>query len=114
MPHYRNGVQAKEGDLVFGVTYNLHGRHIVGTMLEIIPGTDSCNCRVAFADVSTRPDATVGDTGMVYRSPNRGDYIPRVIKPGFDYGETREFELICRADGSRVPDPAQVPRPTAA
>lgn len=104
MPHYRNGVQAMEGDLVFGKTYNLGGRFIVGTMMEIIPGPENCNCRVAFAEVLARPDATVGDSGISYQSHDKTGFW-RVIKPGFDYGETREFDLVSRADGQKIAAP---------
>lgn len=96
MPHYQDGTEAKNGDLVVGKTYNLHGRTIVGTVIEIIPGSDSCNLRVAFADVSTRPDATVDGHGIVYRSSTTMDHEPRVIKPGYDYGETKAFTLVER------------------
>jgi hypothetical protein len=104
MPHYQDGTQAKNGDLVVGKTYNLHGRTIVGTVLEIIPGTDSCNLRVAFADVSTRPDDVVGEHGLVYRSSFTTEHEPRVIKPGYDYGETKAFRLIARHDASAEPE----------
>ena len=98
MPHYEDGTQAKNGDLVIGKTYNLHGRTIVGTVLEIIPGSDSCNVRVAFADVLTRPDARVGDCGIVYGSSHMLDHPRMVIKPAYDYGETKAFKLLARAD----------------
>ena len=94
MPHYEDGTQAKNGDLVIGKTYNLHGRAIVGTVLEVIPGSDSCNLRVAFADVLTRPDATVGDSGIVYGSSTTLDHPRIVIKPAYDYGETKAFKLL--------------------
>ena len=104
MPHYEDGTQAKNGDLVIGKTYNLHGRTIVGTVLEIIPGSDSCNVRVAFADVLTRPDSggcrpsTVGDCGIVYSSSHTLDHPRMVIKPAYDYGETKAFKLLARSD----------------
>ena len=96
MPHYQDGTQAKIGDLVVGKTYNLHGRTIVGTVLEVIPGSDSCNLRVAFAEVDTRPDAKVDGHGIAYSSSQTLDFQPCVIKPGYDYGETKAFKLIER------------------
>lgn len=86
MPHYRDGQEARAGDLVAGESYNLGGRMIVGTVLEVIPGAESCNLRVAFAEVSTRPDETVGDRDSSHTSDT-----PRIIKPGYDYGETKSF-----------------------
>lgn len=97
MPHYQDReTEAKVGDLVIGKTYNLHGRTIVGTVLEVIPGMDSCNLRVAFADVSTRPDDTAAPNGIVFH-PSDSRLVRSVIKPGYDYGETKAFKLIARA-----------------
>lgn len=102
MPHYSDGTtQAKAGDLVIGKTYNLHGRTIVGTVLEVIPGSESCNLRVAFVEVSSRPDATVSDGALAYSTAYDSD-VPNsrlIIKPGYDYGETKAFRLLGRADG---------------
>jgi hypothetical protein len=98
MPHYQDGTQAKTGDLVVGKTYNMDGRTIVGTVLEVIPGTDSCNLRVAFADISTRPDATVDGRGIVYGHTQPAYLgVQSVIKAAYDYGETKAFKLIERA-----------------
>jgi hypothetical protein len=100
MPHYGDGkTLAQAGDLVVGKTYNLHGRTIVGTVLEVIPGSESCNLRVAFADVSGRPDATVGTEGISYSAAWNGDASHKllIIKPGYDYGETKAFKLLERA-----------------
>lgn len=95
MPHYQDGTESKIGDLVVGKTYNLHGRTIVGTVLEVIPGSDSCNLRIAFADVLTRPDATVADAGIIYH-PSDSRLVRSVVKPGYDYGETKAFSLVAR------------------
>ncbi|MFI4971103.1 MAG: hypothetical protein ACHP7H_00370 [Hyphomicrobiales bacterium] len=99
MPHYSDGTTlAKAGDLVIGKTYNLHGRTIVGTVLEVIPGSDSCNLRVAFAEVSSHPDAMVADGGIGYSTAYDSD-VPnqrRIIKPGYDYGDTKAFVLLAR------------------
>lgn len=43
--HYKDGTEAKVGDLVKGTCYNTKGV-IVGVMLGITPGSNSCNCRV--------------------------------------------------------------------
>lgn len=96
MPHYEDGTEARLKDMVVGKTYNLNGRVIVGTVLEIIPGSDSCNLRVAFAEVSTRPDATVEGGGIVY-SPGDSRLARSIIKAGYDYGETKAFRLVARS-----------------
>lgn len=103
MPHYKDGTAAEVGDLVVGKSYNLNGHTIVGTVLEIIPGAESCNVRVAFVEVLTRPDSSVAGGGITYRSSYTADYAPRVIKPGYDYGETKAFALIYRPTGLLLP-----------
>jgi hypothetical protein len=91
MPHYQDGTQAKTGDLVVGKTYNMDGRTIVGTVLEVIPGTDSCNLRVAFADISTRPDATVDGRGIVYGETKAFKLIERATTPQWAIDEARKL-----------------------
>lgn len=43
--HYKNGREAKVGDPVIGVTYNIKGV-IAGTLLSITPGPDACSAMV--------------------------------------------------------------------
>jgi hypothetical protein len=50
MPHYKDGTPAEIGDYVKGVPYNTKGKEVVGTLIQITEGTDSCNCIVAFVD----------------------------------------------------------------
>lgn len=61
--HYKDGTEAKVGDLVKGTVYNTKGV-IVGVMLGITPGSNACNCRVAL--VRQRP---LGDNVLPYGSP---------------------------------------------
>lgn len=95
MPHYEDGQECKAGDIVVGKTYNTHGRTIVGTVLEVIPGSDSCNVRVAFAEVSRRPDEVVSGGSVAYRGSYAADHA--IIKASYDYGETKAFKLLERA-----------------
>lgn len=44
--HYKDGTEAKVGDLVKGTVYNTKGV-IVGVMIGITAGSSACNCRVA-------------------------------------------------------------------
>jgi len=48
MPHYKDGTEAKVGDLIKGTGYNIKDDSgkpavIVGTLIQITPKTDSCN-----------------------------------------------------------------------
>jgi hypothetical protein len=52
--HYKNGREAKVGDLVIGITYNTKGI-VSGTLLSITPGSDQCSALVGFLQ-TTRLD----------------------------------------------------------
>ncbi len=43
--HYKNGREAKVGDPVVGITYNIKGS-IAGTLLSVTPGQDTCSALV--------------------------------------------------------------------
>lgn len=45
--HYANGREAKVGDLVVGK--DIAGNPVAGRVLELIPGSDTCNVRVMCA-----------------------------------------------------------------
>lgn len=45
--HYKNGREAKVGDMVIGTSYNVK-RYITGTLLSITPGLDSCSALVGY------------------------------------------------------------------
>ena len=45
--HYRNGREAKVGDLVVGRTYNVMGL-VAGTLVSLTPGLDTCSAKVGF------------------------------------------------------------------
>lgn len=100
MPHYKDGTEAKVGDLVIGVPYNQNGKMIAGTVLQVISDSESCNVRVAFAKFEkiTIDEAVHGrNPGALVYSYGDGENYYRVT-PDFDYGETRVFELIHRQD----------------
>lgn len=46
MPHYKDGTEAKIGDVVRGKGYNVEAV-IIGTVVGITPGSASCNIQVA-------------------------------------------------------------------
>lgn len=58
--HYKDGTEAKVGDLVKGTTYNTpKGSVHVGVMMGITPGSSACNCRVLIpmaAPAESMPD----------------------------------------------------------
>jgi hypothetical protein len=103
--HYKDGSEAKVGDLVKGTAYNTKNpdgspRVIVGTMLQITPGSETCNCVVSFAEtapLSEEGRKTLVDLGVYYMiggcSLNAG---PQRIVGKYDYSECRAFELVHR------------------
>lgn len=44
MPHYKDGTEAKAGDFAKGEQY---GREIRGQVVEVQPGSDTCNLKIA-------------------------------------------------------------------
>lgn len=52
--HYRNGREAKVGDLVVGRCYNTKGL-VAGTLVSITPGMDSCSAKVAWQTTKILP-----------------------------------------------------------
>lgn len=100
MPHYKDGKEARVGDLVKGVTYNRKGAVLVGTVLSVSAGTESCNCMVAFCTLRPLPAAPesvawhdVSKHPTVFVSGGQ-----TMLVPDYDYGETRAFELLHRPD----------------
>lgn len=108
--HYRDGTEAKLGDLVKGVTYNRDKREIVGVVVSLTPGTESCNCVVAFATIKNveLPEgqspyvdpwpAVLAGKAYLAGDGHGGELNKvRVILGDYDYGETRAFDLLARA-----------------
>lgn len=78
MPHYRNGREAKIGDIAVGTTYNRQGRQ-VGVVVGITPNAVSCNCRLATRFNSFK--ATYDYCGLIPYVPESYDGS----QVGFDY-----------------------------
>ena len=73
MPHYRDGSEARVGDIVKGPTYNKPGI-CVGVVCVVTPGAETCNLQVeAFM-------RKIGDT--------------IIGAGGADYGEARAFDKV--------------------
>ena len=98
--HYKDGKAAKLGDLVRGKPYNT-AHEVVGTVIGLVPGVDSCNLRVAFVEAvepgATPPRMSLGVAAMWGGSGAGGaSEPPRALYPCADYGETKAFELLAR------------------
>lgn len=91
MPHYADGTPAKLGDLVKGKPYNTP-HEVTGVVVGIIPDTESCNVRVAFA----RPPFA-GESHPHTRKVSGYDAdrsASQDVVLDVDYGETRAFEKV--------------------
>jgi hypothetical protein len=91
MAHYKDGSPARVGDLVKGKPYNTH-HEVVGEVVSIIPGTETCNCQVVFVE-RYQPEALsfYGRSVIVFRNAT-GELIFFGLQ--VDYGETKAFEKI--------------------
>jgi len=56
--HYKNGREAKVGDLVIGKTYNTQDRTITGTIVSITPGIDACSALVSYVELKLISELT--------------------------------------------------------
>lgn len=68
MPHYRDGTEAKVGDIVKGKNWD--GKTIVGRVETLSPGSTTCNMQVAHTVPALRVDyttATVGEYDLLHR-----------------------------------------------
>ena len=84
MSHYKNGREARVGDIAVGTTYNRPGRQI-GVIVGITPGTDSCDVRLCteFAHLQVLPDLAV-------LAPRPYDYT-KVPASSFDYTAAKDL-----------------------
>jgi hypothetical protein len=102
MPHYADGTEAQLGDNVKGKPYNTP-HEVTGVVVGLVQGSESCNLRVAF----TRPFHRTKDFGI---GDERGVYIKGYdpvmagvsVTIEVDYGETKAFTLIARAEDSSL------------
>ncbi len=68
MPHYTDGQEAREGDVVKTKDYN--GKEIVGRLSGIVPGAETCNGNVdhvVLATATARHLGTIGKMELVSR-----------------------------------------------
>lgn len=88
MPHYADGTEAKRGDHVQGKPYNTP-HEVTGVVVGVIPGSEACNVRVAFA----RPRKP-GDIRVVNISGYDPTGAEHNVAIDVDYGETKAFRKI--------------------
>lgn len=91
MPHYKDGTQAKVGDVVRGRGYNIKGE-IEGVILNVTPGTDKCN--VVVATFASKLDAR--QTSDMHSPPEfvAGEDQFYGHRFGIEYGQADAFEKV--------------------
>lgn len=120
--HYKDGTEAKVGDLVKGTCYNTKGV-VVGVMLGITPGSTACNCRVAVTHVvpsdplplgrapkvngegdpgTPHISSVLGEHGIavVHREATNADRLADTVLVGtkVDYSQCDHLELVHRPE----------------
>ena len=112
--HYKDGQEAKVGDVIKGKGYNLKDkdgnlREVVGVVIGLVPGASTCNCTISVSEIVDRvplvdwkfPDHRYYDAhpshGMQLTqvSDDKGGYMA-VLKHVFEYGQCDHFELVHR------------------
>lgn len=91
MPHYKDGTPAKDGDTVKGIPYNTQGKEVAGTIFDINPTMETCNCKVAFVEVAPMDKIPV-ETFVHLVTLGNGVRMGLVAR--YDYGEVKAFEKI--------------------
>ena len=82
--HYKDGTEAHIGDVVRGKTYNLPDE-VIGVLVDITPGTETCNCKVSTGGVATQ-------LGYIASGPLGGGYT--LIFSKFDYSQCDFLEKV--------------------
>jgi len=99
MPHLRNGDPAHLGDVVRGRPYNAKDstgnlREVVGTIVSITPGIESCNCTIAWIEELDLDRIYDGSNVGVLVQSNIADKSKHAYIIRTDYGETKSFEKL--------------------
>lgn len=69
MPHYKDGSEAKVGDLVKGLSYD--GTEIRGEVVDIFPGCDTCNMSIVTTNVVPVDQVFPGLAALVVKQEPR-------------------------------------------
>lgn len=103
--HYKNGREAKVGDLVRGKGYNFK-HEIIGILIAANPQSDTCNCTVATVGISK-----VFAARMIQDSAFDADgkVIPLGVPPQMvasnESGQLDAFEALDPETGEVLPGP---------
>lgn len=84
--HYKNGREAKVGDLVVGYTYNRKGI-VAGALLSLTPGPDSCSAMVGYLQIWT----SIGSIG-------RSDHVVKIQGTEHHGGGGQQAVTVYRED----------------
>ncbi len=111
MPHYRDGTEARVGDIARGRGYNVHDYDVQGVVLKVTPG-DACNLIIgipmttklwAQVAVATEPSDLRYVSGLLsaaFEEQKEGmpasTYHQYRAQLGFEYGAVQDFELVHR------------------
>lgn len=114
MPHYKDGTEAQLGDVVKGRGYNVKGpdgklAELVGTVVAIEPGSDTCNVEIAYHTVARLPDDFQFADHRFFEQKRDVKILTRggrssTVTSSIEYGQADHFELVHR------PPPADPPR----
>jgi len=88
--HYKDGTPAAIGDVVKGKPYNTPNE-VVGTMVYIKAGLETCNCRVAFLELVEVINVLDHQQLIAIKG---ADGISRAIITRIDYGQCSDFLKI--------------------
>ena len=116
MPHYKDGTEAKVGDLIKGVGYNIKDQGqkpkvIVGTLVRITPNSESCNL-VLLTVQTERLDKNSPDFAWQVNKAHRlfnnfpGGIVDNTkpcdemysVNTQEEYGALKDFELVHRPE----------------
>lgn len=117
MPHYKDGTEAKVGDLIKGTGYNIKDKSgklavIVGTLARITPNSENCNLIIlttvaapldrddpAFAYKVNEADRIMGNyPGGIVDNSQSGIVELWAVSTNEEYGALKDFELVHRPD----------------
>ena len=93
MPHYKDGTEAKIGDVVKGRGYNVK-HEITGVLVGITPGSETCNVKVL---TMTRTQHTNLAQVVWFNHEGKLEPIesyPLKVEPTLEYGQADHFEKI--------------------
>ncbi len=91
MSHYKDGTEAKVGDLVRGKGYNVP-HEIIGRVVNVRPG-ESCTLSIAFVGDKTPIQFTVEPGNKGTHDINRPFAACHVVAE-IEYGDTKGFEKV--------------------